>query len=374
MRKITTRMIGVLLLLSLVRPMFLSTAQGDIPVARRVLVSGVDINGQGFPLVMIYLDEQRPETLATFANRPICPAVMYPEGAAVLYELWDASGQPYTYRVDVAAGTRTLLEEPTTSALTCPRIAPEGSEIAWYRRNDDDTMSIILSDADLQNQRELIRHDEISGLRWSPGGAALIYLVQAADRAFPTLMSLPRQGGTTPRVVFDAQNGLFHDFMWTEDSSGLLVAYYTESDLSVALLSASCVIGPGDPCEIEPIAAFPFDYSLTLLDTQSLLGRQALASVQYIEDGVLQGDLWTIDLERNLTPQQLTSSADILETDAHFAPDVQSIYFIGTRFDDASQTLRGAIYQLSLDENGTEPNIVFESNVFSPSQFLWWYE
>ena len=368
-------LILLLVLLNIILLVGMSNAQtDDAPPPLRVLVSGVDINGQGFPLVLIHLDEQRPETLATFANRPICSIEVFPEGASVYYELWDASGVPYIYQLGLPSGERVLVEQPNELPLTCPQVTPDGTTIAWYQNNADGTVSVILTDINLEEQREFLTVNELSGLQWSPAGGALIYESRDMTGGFPTLYSLPRQGGANPRLVFGAQNGLLQDYVWTSDSTGLLIAYTTEAELAIALLPTGCVIGPGELCDIEPIATFPFEYSITLLESYSPLRREAVVSVEFLTDaGVLNSDLWLLDLEGNRPPRQLTFTPDVLETDATFIQEQNRIYFIGTRFDSELQRLRGAIYRINLESGGL-PEMVFESNVFSPSRFLWWYE
>lgn len=350
-------------------------AQTDAPpVAPRMLVSGVDVNGQGFPISLVSLGEARADTLATFANRPVCPPAVFPDGGAVLYELVDPAGQPFVYRIDVDNRTRELVLEPALdNLLACPQIAPDGERVAWSRHNVEGDMSLVLTTAALTPETALITHPTIYDIQWSPGGAALIYTVIDTANPFPTLYSIPRQGAPSPRTVFASQNGLLHDYQWTTDSSGLIIAYYTDEHLALAVLSTACVIGPGDPCEIEPIATFPFDNAVNLTAAYSADNQQVVVVLQSGATTPPQTDLYMVTVDSSMEPQQLTDTPDIIENDVYWDVLNDRLYFTGSRYDVENEVLRGAIYllDLNLDE---PPQIVFSSDIFSPAQILWWYQ
>ncbi len=344
------------------------------PDAARVLVSGVDVNGQGFPISLVSLAEGRADTLATFANRPVCPPTMFPDGSAMLYELVDNAGQPLVYRIDVGSRSRELILEADMQApLTCPQVAPDGARVAWTQPTVEGGTALVLTDTMLTTPTSLITHPTIYDVRWSPGGAALIYHVIEPMAPFPTLYSLPSQGAPAPRLVFSSENGLLHDYRWTGDGSGLLVAYYTEDTLAVAILSTACVIGPGDPCNIDPFATFPFDAVVNLTSAYSPDDQRIVVVLQSAIAAGAITDLYLLSLDGTTAPQRLTATADIVESDVYWSLSDDAVYFMASRLDAETQTLRGALYRLDLDSNAP-PQVVFSSEIFSPAQFLWWYE
>ncbi len=359
-------------------------AQTDDPAAPqpRVLVAGVDINGQGFPLVVIDLEAATARTLATFAYRPVCLPGVYSDGQVLLYELIDASAQLRVYQVDVNSGERAAVSPAQDLMLDCPVISPDNVLIAWLQEQplDDEAdgstqTALVFTDVTVTELTSVATHSQIFDVMWSPGGGALVYQAVDDQQPYPSLYSLPREGATTPRLVFDPGQGLLVDYIWAQNSSGLLVAYYTEEYLAVALLGADCVIGPGDPCQIDPLATFSPDASVSLLNAFSPIAQRSIISLQ-IFDPVTERprtDLWILDLTGDTEPQQLTFSADIIETDAYWDASGDRIYYIASRSDPQTRLLHGGIYMAVL--GGTQSHVqVFESTVFLPSAFLHWYE
>ena len=354
-------------------------AQDGSPSQLRVLVSGVDVNGQGFPLAIIDLGSGNARTLLTFANRSVCPPSVFPEGEILLYELSDAM-QSYVYQVQVGTGERELLENSEGRAFSCPIVAPDGSTVAWLEMLPDDVVSgttsttkLVVVDTLSSEEIELAAHSTIFDVQWSPRGGALVYYTADPDSPFPQLYSVPRTGDASPRQFWAAGQGIIQDYLWTADSSGLLVTYYTEENLAVALLSSSCVIGPGDLCQPTPIALFSLDDNVMLMNAYSPRSRETLISLQTMDaqTGQLHTDLWILDLNGGAPPRQMTFTPSLIEADAYWASDGY-IYFIGSQFDEDMQLLRGRVYRMA-DNEVTTPSIVFESSVFSPSAFLWWY-
>lgn len=348
-------------------------AQEDDRQNVELLILGVDINGQGYPLVLVNVASSRADTLATFANRPVCRPSITVDGQVVLYELHDSTGTPYVYQINIEGRERSLLGNGEL-ALDCPLIAPSGDAIVWNQPNPDGTVSVVLTDPYLNNPVVLQVHPSILDIQWTPGGGALIYQIIAEQAIFPELVSLPRQGGVVPRVVFQTSDGILLDYIWTSDGTGLLVAYATDVEVMVALLQTSCVIGPGPRCTLAPIATFAPDTDIDLLRAYAPTARQTVLVAQTpMGDGGFSTDLWLVDLTATTEPRQLTTSVDVIESDAIWSPDETTLYFIGSRFDQSSQTLRGAIYRLDMMQPDPQPELVFESPVFSPSAFLYVY-
>lgn len=349
----------------------------------RVLASGVDINGQGFPLVVIDLSTGTSTTLATFADRPVCQPSVFPPGLVIMYELSDAANPSAIYQVNVVSGQRTALPLAHEIPLSCPVIAPDGATVAWLRlqeRNNEQgnrqrATTLVLTDVNGGILADMVTLPAIFDVKWSPGGSALVYYVTTDTTPFPLLYSLPREGNTAPRLVWRQEYGLLEDYKWIANGSGLLVAYYTEMALNVALLSTDCVIGPGDPCEFEPILSLSPQASIILHDAFSPDFRQTLITLTEPDaQGSLETDLWKLDLTGKSPLQRITATPNIIETDAHWSPDASQLYFIGSQIHPEAETLRGSIYRLNLSVADAEPVLVFESSVFSPSLFLWWYE
>ncbi len=345
------------------------------PTGPEVLVSGVDVNGEGFPLVVIDLGNGSARTLATFAQRPACTPTVFPEGERLWYELTGAN----LYQVHIPSGERTVLSAEE-ARLTCPTIAPDGSMIAWVRQHEVEAdlesppqqVELVLTDPTMTEVHEMAVHPYIYDVRWSPGSGAFVYHVTSDAVPFPSLYSLPRGGGVEPRLVWGPERGILHDYRWVSDSTGLLVAYYTDAFLGVALLPTDCVIGPGDSCAVEPVAMFDIEDSLTLLNAYSPATRQAIVSLQEGRSG-RHTDLWRLDLSGEALPQQMTHTPRLVETDAYWSMGSDIIYFIGSQIDAETQTLRGRVYRMPADTSGT-PEAVYESHIFSPAAFLWWYD
>jgi hypothetical protein len=360
------------------------SAQAPLPRSLRVLAGGVDINGQGFPLVVIDLVTGTATTLVTFGNRPACLPAVLPPGEVVLYESLGASRQSTLYQVNAGTGERTSLAVNHDLGVTCPVIAPDGSAIAWLRipeatPQDRDTAALttlVLTDGDGANATELVSHPHIFDVRWSPGGGALVYSVTSGAVPYPVLFSMPREGKTEPRPVWQQQNGLLQDYSWLPNSAGLLVAYRTESAVGVAFLPTDCVIGPGDPCPIQALATFPSQAMIRLLNAFAPDYRQAAISLNSADpaSGQPQTDLWLLDLSGQTPPRQLTFSPDNIETEAHWSLDGNWLYFIGSEMEAETEILHGQIYRLDLTDETAAPAVAFASSVFSPSAFLWWYE
>lgn len=370
-RKIFLMSSSLLLLLIFSTP---TIAQDATEPEMRLLMLGVDVNGQGYPLVLLDLPAGNTETLATFASRPLCTPSVTPDGLLVLYELFSADGTPYVYQIDIERRSRALLTGDAQYPLNCPHISPDATEIAWYQRNQDDMVSLLLTDTLMGNETVLQVHHDILDIQWTPGGGGLVYQVVNSDSVFSELYSLPRQGSVSPRPVFRTTDGILHDFIWASDSTGLLVAYQTDSAVQIALLSTVCVIGPGSTCEIRPIATFPADASIDLLAAYAPLSRSIVAVVQVATSDGFSTDLWLIDLDSEIEPRQLTFSPDLIESDVVWSTDESSLYFIGSRFDENAQGLRGAVYYLNAVDESAEPVLIFESQIFSPLAFLHNYD
>lgn len=373
-RFILVLIMGLILIFSSIQQPLVN-AQGENPSTLRVLVSGVDVNGQGFPLSILDLGSGNARTLLTFANRSVCPPSVFPNGEVLLYELSDAV-ESYVYQVQVGTGDRELLASPDNRMLSCPLVAPNGSAVAWLEsrtNNGDSQMMLVVIDTITSEVSELASHQTIFDVQWSPRGGVLVYHTIDSDSPFPKLLSVPRAGNAAPRAFWADGQGIVQDYIWAADSSGLLVTYYTESNLAVALLPTACVIGPGDPCQPVPLVTFSVDDNVMLLDAFSPRSRESLIALQTVDTqtGGFQTDLWLLDLNGETALRQITFTPLLIEADAYWASDGY-IYFIGSQFDEDMQLLRGRVYRMQ-DNDTASPTIVFESSVFSPSAFLWWY-
>ncbi|PJF45010.1 MAG: hypothetical protein CUN55_01140 [Phototrophicales bacterium] len=349
-----------------------SYAQTPTTSALNMLVLGVDVNGQGYPIVMIDMAHGTADTLATFASRPVCQPSLTPDGQMLLYELYDESGLPYVYQINISQRERVLLEIHDQSFLNCPLISSDANAIAWHQPTSDGKTALVLTDMQGKNLKTLQIHSTILDMQWTPSGGAMVYQVVDEQALFSELVSLPREGGAMPRVVFQSNNGILIDYMWTSDSTGLLVAYATDQDVSIALLPTPCVIGPGPQCVPEPLASFPAGADIKFFNAYAPLSRQVVLAVQLesFESGSYYTDLWLLDLANAGKVRQITNSAELIESDAVWSPDETTLYFIGSQLDETSQTLRGGIYMLDMTAINPSPILVFQSAVFSPSSFL----
>jgi Tol biopolymer transport system component len=372
-----TRHLFLLILLIINSGITLQTpvaAQNDsITGQRYMLVSGADLSGQGYPLAVVDLQEGSSRTLVTFASRPACPPTIFPDGQSVIYELADAQQPPSIYQIEVDSGERTALLAEDPAGLTCPVVSPDGSSIAWIQHTEEGHQ-LVLTDAAGEGIRPLASHPNIYDVTWSPTNQVLIYNVTSNNNPFPSLHVLPRQELASPRLFWNAQQGLVKDYEWIPDGTGLLVIYDTDEFTAITRLSVDCVIGPGPVCEAEPLVEFPPNTNITLLNAYSPIERKVIVSVQLLDETteMLASELWIIDLIGNTVPRPLTHSPEILKTGAAWSADGKEIMFIGSTFDEESQTLRGALYSMKAEVDAL-PHLRFRSDVFSPVNILHWY-
>lgn len=368
MRRVYQIAIGSLVVIFAAMPFVAMARQSD--EGPFLLVTGVDINGEGYPLARVNLADNSESTLVTFANQPECPPSVFGGGTGLIYEIAEANPSENIYRVDTQTGVRESLN--VAENLNCPVVSPTGDRIAWVRQTEGaDSQTLVITDGQGNITHELITHPNIYDVQWSPGGSALIYNVTSNDSPFPALYSLPIEAEAEPRSFWSRYLGLAEEYEWVPDGSGLLVTYYTEENAALALLSTDCVIGLGPACEAEPLATFPGEDTLNLLGAYSLIEQQVVIGVQSQDAiGNVATDLWVIDLLGTNPPRQLTQTPDIVETDAYWSFRSREIYFIGSRFDADAGVLRGGIYSIPAD-GSTPPTLRFASSVFSPGAILW---
>ncbi|MBI5929480.1 MAG: hypothetical protein HY862_09235 [Chloroflexi bacterium] len=335
------------------------------------LVAGVDLNGEGYPVTRVNLADGSENTLVTFASRPVCTPSVFQNGTGLIYEMVEAQPPENVYRVNTQTGVRETLN--AVEALNCPVVSPAGDKIAWLRNNPD-SQTLVITDMQGVVLMELITHPNIYDVEWSPGGSALIYNVTSDESPFPALYSIPVEIGAEPRAFWSRYLGLADEYEWIPDGSGVLVAYHTEDNAALTVLSTDCVIGLGPACETEPLATFSGEDSLDLLGDYSPIVQETVIGVQSEDlEGNLITDLWVIDLLGIAPARQLTNTPDITETDAYWASNGLALYFIGSQFDAEAGTLVGGIYSIPAD--GSAPaSLRFISPVFSPGAILWVYE
>lgn len=343
-----------------------------------LLVSGVDQNGQGFPIAVVDLKTGVARTLATFARQPLCPPSVFAQGSALLYELLDAAlPSPYVYHIDVASATRTTLLTDNPNRLQCPVVSPSGHHIAWLRFSEDGMFTDLwITDASGGNERLLATHSAIFDVVWSPGGNSLVYSVTEAPTPYPVLYNIPITGDSPPRLFWQPTQGLVIEYEWIPDSSGLLVAYLTDEYAALTSLSTACVIGPGESCRVEPLASFPSPTTIDLLNSYSPSSDYLVLSLDFDLDQdstTRYTELWLIDLAGQLPPQQLTFAPELLKTSARWSPDGKEIYFIGSTLNPVLGEFTGSIYAILADGSSQRPEIRFESEIFSPAAILWVY-
>lgn len=362
----------ILLLISIF--FVVATANAQEPIARGpvLLIAGVDVNGEGFPLVVVDVGTGDTRTLATFARGALCPPSLLPQARAVIYEV--AGPTNTVYQVNTSSGDRVTLREPDSLPLNCPQISPSGDAIAWINPANDGTQ-LLLSDITGNNVNNLVSHDRIYDVIWSPAGSLLVYTVMSDSRPYPELYSMSRNADVAPYLFWTPEMGLVLDYEWAGNGAGLLVAYTVDGMAGVTLFPIECVVGVEEDCVVDPIATFSGDANIDLLGAYSPINNEAVISVQYPDPaaGFPSADLWLINLDSDSSPRQITNSPALLKTDAVWSGDGRTIYFIGSVYDDERQSLRGGIY--SVLRNGSEPAILrYESEIFSPASILWRFD
>lgn len=359
--------------LAILIPSTLAQQNDDGPI---FLVAGVDLNGEGYPVTRVNLANGSENTLVTFASRPVCPPSVFQDGTGLIYEMVEAQppAPESVYRVNTQTGVRETLNG--IDGLNCPVVSPAGDKIAWVRNNPEigGGQTLVVTDMQGTILHEIVTHPNIYDMEWSPGGSALIYNVTSDELPFPALYSIPVKTEAEPRAFWSRYLGLADEYEWIPDGSGVLVAYHTEDNAALTVLSTDCVIGLGPACEAEPIAIFPGEDVIDLLGAYSPTVQETVIAVQ-AEDlqGNLATDLWGVDLLGSTPPRQLTETPEIAETDTYWSLDGETIYFIGSQFDTDAGTLSGGIYSIAAD-GSTPAGLRFASPVFSPGAILWVYE
>lgn len=362
--------IGIIVLAALILLVPVVTAQDNPPSERGpiILVTGADTTGDGFPIAIVDVGTGQATTLATFGRRAACAPSIFPDGRTLVYEI---SGEPKTvYALNTATSERTIFHEQSELSLDCPVVAPDGSAIAWIQP-DGNSAKLTITDTLGRNPRELVAHQRIFDVQWSPAASLLIYTVTTNNVPYPELYSIPRSGAVAPFRFWSREMGLVLDYEWTRNRQGLLVAYTVDSGVGITRLTSECIIGL-ELCQIDPIARFPGEARIDLLDAYSPISEEVVISVQFPDPtvGFPKADLWLLDLSRKNEPRQITNSPALLKTGAMWSRDGREIFFIGSTFDEVRDQLRGGIY--SIPYNATEPpEIRFESDIFSPASLLW---
>ena len=362
----------ILLLISIF--FVVATANAQEPTAHGpvLLIAGTDVNGEGFPLVVVDVGTGDTRTLATFARGALCPPSVLPQARAVIYEVVGSTNT--VYQVNTASGDRVTLREPDTLLLNCPQVSPGGDAIAWINPGSGSTL-LVLTDITGGNVNNLVSHDRIYDVTWSPAGSLLVYTVMSETQPYPQLYSMSRNADIAPYLFWTPEMGLVLDYEWSGNGAGLLVVYMVDNVAGVTLFPVECVVGVEEDCIVHPIATFSGYANIDLLGAYSPINNEAVISVQYPDPaaGFPSADLWLIKLDGNSAPRQITNSPSLLKTDAIWSRDGRTIYFIGSVYNEERQILRGGIY--SVLRNGSEPAILrYESEIFSPASILWRFD
>lgn len=341
------------------------------------LVSGVDFSGQGYPLTLINPNDGTARTLATFSQPSTCTPPVFPTGQTVLYELPDPD-QPTIYAINTTSGERIPLLTTATTPWYCPQISPSGNTIAWLQMNGQDPaapIELIITDSTGNNPIIQTATADMSNVQWSPAEQVLVYSSTGPNQPFPRLYSIPVRSMTSPYLFWDAHQGIVLDYTWIPDSSGLLIAYTTDNEVGLTLFPLACVIGTQTNCPIEPITTFPSDTYLDLFGVFSPLNTQTIIGIGFpTEDNTPTGlELWKINLRSGSIPELITQSPQLLKTSVYWSKDGENIYFIGSQFDEQVAILRGGLYVVPMD-GSQAPQLLYNSDAFSPATILWVYE
>jgi hypothetical protein len=210
---------------------------------------------------------------------------------------------------------------------------------------------------------------------WSPTGSLLIYSSTSVINPYPELYSLSPDNLVEPYRFWTADIGLVIDYEWAGSGSGLLVAYQDDSGVMLGLVSVECIVGVQQGCLPNVVATFPPDAEVDLLNAFAPNSDDVLISLQFPDAtiGIPKADLWVVDLTGQVAPRQVTFSPELIKTDALWSGDGKYIYFVGSRYDNESEALHGAIYSVPLSGSSSE-TLLFESEIFSPANILWRYE
>lgn len=374
------RLMSLLMLISLsILGSFVTYAQDETPPeGPSMLVTGVDVNGEGFPLVVVNLGTGETHTLATFASRAACLPSIFPDGSAVLYEVANTENPLTVYQVNINSGERLSLNLDNTEVrLDCPVVAPNGEAIAWVSvpPSPDAMTALIISDTTVNGTQIIAEHERIYDVVWSPTSSLLIYTVTSEDSPYPTLYSLARDSQLEPYAFWGRTQGLIMDYEWSSDQTSLVVAYASDTFTAITKLSVACMVGLETNCEPIPIASFPADAKIELLHAYSPINDDLVVSVQFPDPtvGFPKADLWLVDFDGVHEPRQLTFAPALLKTGASWSADGSEIYFIGSQFDAERAVMRGQIYRTTV-QGEPEISLVFASDIFSPASILWQYD
>ena len=367
--------LGVLIIIPVV-----SYAQDDAPPPSgpSILVTGVDVNGEGFPLVVVNLGNGETRTLATFASRAACLPTVFPDASAVLYEVANTESPVTVYQVDTNSGERQTLDLGNIIArLDCPIVAPNGQAIAWVSvpPSPEELTALTITDTAVTNSQVLAQHERIYDVIWSPTSSLLIYTATSEASPYPTLYSMARSNQLEPYEFWRREQGLIMDYEWSGDETSLVIAYALDTFTAIAKFPVACIVGLDVDCEPVPIASFPPDAKIELLHAYSPINDDVVVSVQFPDPtvGFPKADLWIVDFDGIEESRQLTFAPALLKTGASWSIDGSEIFFIGSQFDTERQVMRGQIYSVTV-QGEPEITLRFASDIFSPATILWQYE
>ena len=379
-RRAITQAFLIFILGGLIITPLISHAQDDpvSPSGPSILVTGVDVNGEGFPLVVVNLGTGETHTLATFASRAACLPTIFPDASAVLYEVANTENPVTVYQVDTNSGERQTLELANIKVrLDCPVVAPSGQAIAWVSvpTTTDTLTTLIITDTAVINSQVLAEHERIFDVTWSPTSSLLIYTATSEASPYPALYSMARTGQIEPYQFWRREQGLIMDYEWSGDETSLVIAYALDTFSAIAKFPVACIVGLQANCDPVPIATFPADAKIELLHAYSPINDDVVVSVQFPDPtvGFPKADLWLVDFDGVEPSRQLTFAPTLLKTDASWSADGTEIYFIGSQFDTERQVMRGQIYSVAV-QGEPEVTLRFASDIFSPATILWQYE
>lgn len=309
--------------------------------------------------VWVDLADGKQTPIASFAAGGDCPPQRL--GDTFFYEPQNLTGENFVYQIDLTNGNILPLEAAQEQGLHCPIINPDGSQIAWLQYGEE-AHSLVFTSVSGASPVVVATHPTIYDVQWSPDGELVVYTAIGADETFRPLYSYQ----TEATEFWPRDAGLVVDYLWTPDSSTLLVAYYTQDNAVIGSLSKACVLDGG--CSPTPIATFPPEVGLLLQNAFSADNTKFLV-IEETNDGMgdFSSELYVVDLTTGETTQ-LVEMPGLLKTSAAWVGN--TIYFIGAVFDETTFTMSdSAIYEVS--EQGGTPNIAYSADDYLPAQIFW---
>jgi Tol biopolymer transport system component/DNA-binding winged helix-turn-helix (wHTH) protein len=161
-----------------------------------------------------------PETEGDFYN-----VTFSPDGKYLYYSARLTNQPPMTFRIPLLGGN------PTKIPLRMQQvsISPDGEHLAFWRSlPDDDKTSIVISNADGTDEREIVSRQAPNyfwpgrKLSWSPDGKIIACVAQNGNESFPRVFEINVEDRTERPVTAQKWSNM-GDVVWLPDMSGLLL-------------------------------------------------------------------------------------------------------------------------------------------------------